>query len=129
VKDLELESGVQRLLDACASGDPAEVGPFLHRDFVAVGVEEGMYLNGDRATYLSFLARDVRGRRPAPARIDWIDIRHRVAAGCLVREEAEARRTLLLTMLWCEEGWRIMTATLGVEPAPFATAERQVRLQ
>jgi hypothetical protein len=128
VKDMELETGVQRLLDACTSGDASLIAPVLHPDFVAIGVEDGLYLNADGPTYLRFLERQARGRAPL-ARVEWIDLRHRVAAGCLVQEEPEARRTTFLTMLWCEEGWRIVTATIGVEAAPVARAERRVRLQ
>ena len=128
MKDLALEAGVQRLLEVCLSGHPDDMARELHPDFVAIGVEDGLYLNADGPTYLGFLKRQARGR-PGRVRVDWIDIRGRIAAGCLVEEQPDARKTILLTMLCCEDGWRIMSATLGVEPGSFPKAGRQGLLQ
>lgn len=128
VKDLKLEAGVQWLLDLCMGGEPDDIARVLHSDFVAVGVEHGLYLNADAKTYLGFLKREARDRAKR-VWVEWIDIRDRIAAGCMVEEQADTRKTILLTMLCGEDGWRIISATFGVETRSFVKAERPGMLQ
>lgn len=128
MKDLSHVSEVHSLLDAWSRSDMRDIAAGLHDSFQALGVEDGVFVHADGTTYLRFLARAARGQ-PVRARVEWIDVRDRVAIGCLVQQDSEARRTILLTMLSCQSGWRVMTATFGVEFGPFPTTAHQVPLQ
>ena len=127
MRDLHDENEVQRLLIACVSGGPVDLEAHLHPQFMAVGVEDGLFIAADRPTYMSFMARLVPRGLPLP-RIDWIDVRDRIATGCIVQEDAQIRRTIVVTLLCDAAGWRVMTATFSCGESE-ATAAPPVRLQ
>lgn len=87
-KDLELDTGLEPVLQAWQSGKTEAVAATLHPDFSAFGVEEELYIRADGATYLRFLDR-LRPDRTARASLEWVDIRHRIAAACLSVQDSQ----------------------------------------
>lgn len=128
MKDSNQVSEVHMLLDAWSRSDTADIAASLHDSFQARGMEDGLFIQADAATYLRFLERAARDR-PVRAKVEWTDVRQRVAVACLVQQDHEARRTILLTMMAFQTGWRVVTATFGVEAGPFSITGHQVPLQ
>lgn len=127
MRDMSDDGDVRRLLILCAGDTTGDLAGCLHPDFQAFGVEDGMYISADRQTYVTFMTRIVRGGFPK-AKVEWIDVRNRIATGCLCQEDENVRRTIILTLLYGETGWQVMTATFVAEE-PVATSGPPTRLQ
>lgn len=128
MRDLNHVNEVHALLDAWSRSDTGGIAASLHDSFQARGIEDGLFVHADGQTYLRFLERAARGR-PVRATVEWVDVRDRIAVSCLVQQDRESRRTILLTMMSFQPGWRVVTATFGVETGPFPTTGHQVPLQ
>lgn len=126
MKDLDHE--IQATLHQFMTGDPPRIAEILHRDFVAFGVESGLYVRVSADEFLRFMNR-MRSAPATSSEIFWTDVRSRLAAACLVQSGPTDVRTTFVTLLSVVSGWQILSATFSVDEPSSLTAARQGLLQ
>ena len=113
MKDMGKTDELEVLLSNWLSPNVERLEVTLHRDFVAFGCEEGLFVRADAPMFLSW-ARRSNLSSASPSRVDWCDVHGTLATACLVQEIPDSIRTIVLTMLNVSQGWRVMTATFSV---------------
>lgn len=128
MKDIEQGPDFLATVDAFRSFNAATIASTLHRDFLTLGLEDGLYVKADGGTFLRFLEETASGS-PTGSELAWVDVRGRVASACLVHRYPTCVRTTVLTAMRSQEGWRIITATFAADDGATVTSGRQERMQ
>lgn len=104
------KGGLARTLTALNSGDLEAVRGAMHPEARIVGVQDGVFVSADRATYLGFRT-SMRTAGPLHPETLWVDETGRIAVACIVERTAASRTTSYVTLLREAEGWKVISKT------------------
>lgn len=127
MKDMGKTDELEGLLSSWLAPSVERLAVTLHRDFVAFGCEEGLFVHADAPMFLSWARRSTLSS-VAPPWVGWCDVHGTLATACLVQEIPDSVRTIVLTMLNFSQGWRVMTATFSVLDAASPPVAGQVHV-
>jgi hypothetical protein len=125
MKDVGKADELEDLLSRWQTANVERLSATLHRDFVAFGCEEGLFIHADGPTFLCWARRSSLSSAVA-AKIGWCDVHGALATASLIQESPDSVRMIVLTMLKSSEGWRVMTATFSVIDVASSNVALQV---
>lgn len=112
MKDLGQDRDFRAVVDLFLASDPEATSSALHGDFMAFGLEEGLYVKADARTFRRYLEA-MRDRTLEACDVVWVDLRERIASACVRQRYADTVKTTVLTGVATTQGWRILTATFS----------------